>query len=290
MKNKKIKYLITSIVSAIIALSALVALVSIFLSFNRERDRYAQLSKEARSAAPTAQSEVPLPANAIDDSEATENLPVETESVPLIDIPINFDYLQQENDDIIGWITVDGTIIDYPILYDTTYNLYYLNHNYKGAASAYGSVFVLGENAGDFSDFNTVAYGHNMLDGHMFAQLHKFRDRSFFDTHGEIIVFTPDRKLTYQVFAAYRNDNRDIVANNDFSTDELRTQYINSIYAHTDIALFKQEYSVTASDKIITLSTCIGNPSYRFVVQGVLVSEELGEYIGEQATNEDGST
>lgn len=285
MKNAKKKYLIISIISFVIALLALTAIVGMFLSFNQARENYALLAQNARSSAEPAQPETTIP---VSKSAAPEETYTETQPVLLIDIPINFAYLQAENTDIIGWIAVDGTTIDYPVMYDTTYNLYYLNHNYAGTSSGYGSIFILGENSSDFSDFNTVVYGHNMLDGHMFAQLHKFRDRSFFDSHGEIIVYTPDYKLTYQVFAAYRNDNLDIIANNDFSTEALKSQYIDSIYAHTDLALFKPEYQVTASDRIITLSTCIGNPSFRFIVQGVLVSEESGQYTGESVANENG--
>lgn len=173
-----------------------------------------------------------------------------------------------------------------PITYDTTYNRYYLTHNYAGTATTYGSIFILGENAGDYSDFNTVVYGHNMIDGHMFAQLHRFKEQSFFDTHDQIIIYTPDRKLTYQVFAAYRSNNLDIIANNDFSTQELREQYIKSIYTNVELGLFERDIPVTGEDRIITLSTCIWNPAYRFLVQGVLVSDEPGAFTGTQMTSE----
>ena len=275
MRNKKKLYLIISIGSLVIVLAALIAIGVLLSSYRQVQNDYDQLASQARGQAPRDQTA------ASDASEPTETLP------DPVDIPVDFDYLKSENEDIIGWIQVDGTKIDYPVLYDTTYNLYYLNHNYKGTNTGYGSIFVLGENAGDFTDFNTVVYGHNMLDGSMFAQLHKFRNKEFFDSHGQIILYTPGRKLTYQVFAAYRRDNLNIIVNNDFSTEELREEYIDSIYASTDLALFNPEYPVTASDRIITLSTCIGNPAYRYVVQGVLVSDEWGIYTGVPATDEE---
>lgn len=277
MQNKNKLYLIISIVSFLIVLIALLAIGVLLFSYKQSSDDYSQLAQEARTEASTVQAGI---------TEATEEA---QPTVPLAEIPINFDYLKEQNEDIIGWITVDGTIIDYPILYDTSYNLYYLNHNYVGTNTGYGSIFVLSENANDFSDFNTLVYGHNMLNGQMFAQLHKFRNSSFFDEHGQILIYTPDRKLTYQVFAAYRTDNLNIIVNNDFSTEELREAYIERIYTHTDFALFKPEYPVTASDRIVTLSTCIGNPDYRYVVQGVLVSDELGEFTQAQTTDEDTS-
>lgn len=274
MQNKKKVYLIISIVSFSIVLAALAAIGGLLLAYKRQRDNYEQLAAAARTDAPAAPT---TPA-----TEAVEETqPVETEPpLPTVEIPINFDYLKGENEDIIGWIVVDGTLIDYPILYDTTYNYYYLNHNYEGTSTGYGSIFVLGENAGDFTDFNTVVYGHNMLDGRMFAQLHRFRDKNFFDSHGQIIVYTPERQLTYQVFAAYRRDNLDIIANTDFSTKALIDEYIESVYAQTDLAQFNPALEVTSSDRIITLSTCIGNPAYRFVVQGVLVDEAQAVFAG----------
>ena len=276
MQNKKKLYLIISIVSFTVVLAALAVIGTLLLSYKRANDNYEQLAAAARAAAPAAPT---VPATQPPDDAP----PAETEPpLPTVEIPINFDYLRGENTDIIGWIVVDGTLIDYPILYDTTYNYYYLDHNYEGTATGYGSIFVLGENANDFTDFNTVVYGHNMLDGRMFAQLHRFRDKSFFDSHGQIIVYTPERQLTYQVFAAYRRDNLNITVNTDFSTRELIDQYIESVYAQTDLALFNPAYDVSSSDRIITLSTCIGNPAYRFVVQGVLVSEAQAVFTGAQ--------
>ena len=279
MQNKKKLYLLISIVSFVIVLVALIAIGILLLSFKQSRDDYSQLASQAKDSVPVAGGKILW---------GREEKEKEDPVVPdPVDIPIDFDFLRGENQDIIGWIQVDGTKIDYPILYDTTYNVYYLNHNYKGTRTAGGSIFVLGENASDFTDFNTVVYGHNMLDGSMFAQLHQFRKKDFFDSHGQIILYTPDRKLTYQVFAAYRRDNLNIIANNDFSTEAFKTEYIESIYSHTAVANFNPEYEVKSSDRILTLSTCIGNPAYRYVVQGVLISDEPGIYAGAQSMDEE---
>lgn len=279
MQRKNKFYLVISIVSLVIVLAALVTIGILLLSFQRTRDDYNRLASQAKDF--TASERGTASQSAEEQGTPFEDLP------DPVAIPVDFGFLQEQNEDIIGWIQVEGTDIDYPVLYDTTYNLYYLNHSFKGTNTAYGSIFVMGENAGDFTDFNTVVYGHNMLDGSMFAQLHRFRKEDFFNTHGEIVLYTPDRKLTYQVFAAYRRDNLNIIVNNDFSTEELRTQYIDSIYEHDAVANFKPEYEITASDRILTLSTCIGNPAYRYVVQGVLVSDEYGVYTAPLSADED---
>ena len=195
-----------------------------------------------------------------------------------VDIPIDFEYLQSINSDIIGWVMVEGTDIDYAVLYDE--NEYYLNHNFRGDYSYSGSIFMQQYNSDDFSDFNTVLYGHNMGSGTMFAQLHRFEKESFFDEHDTIIIYKPSYKLTYRIFAAYRADNRNIMTNFAFDTKEDREAYIEHIFNHR---YYNYDYDVPVaeSDRIITLSTCIGNPDYRYLVQGVLVSEEYGIYHGD---------
>ena len=262
-----------SLISLIIMLIAMGMILWIFSIYRRSNKEYKELADAARA-------EVSDPAET---SEAVDILPDSslsdgTEPINYVEIPINFDYLCSLNEDIIGWITVDGTDIDYPILYDDTIDRYYLYHNYLGTYTLYGSIFMLGENASDFSDFNTVVYGHNMLDGKMFAQLHNFESQSFFDEHKDIVVYTPERKLTYRIFAAYRTDNLNIIVNNDFSTPALRESYIEKIYSHEIKSIFDPDTIVTSEDRIITLSTCIANAAYRYLVQGVLISDEEGSF------------
>ena len=179
MQNKKKFYLIICVISSVIVLAALLALGILFVSFKQSREDYTQLAFQAKEGSSSGNR------NIFWNIGNVKGDPAEPDPV---EIPIDFDFLLGENEDIIGWIQVDGTKIDYPILYDTTFNRYYLNHNFKGTTTGYGSIFVLSENANDFTDFNTIVYGHNMLDGSMFAQLHQFRKKDFFDSHGQIIL------------------------------------------------------------------------------------------------------
>ena len=273
MSNKKKLYRVVSIISLIIMLVAIGMIVWIFSIYHRSNKEYNELSSAVRTESADTSETTEIQSETQDDTPLNE-----TEPLSYVDIPINFDYLCGLNKDIIGWITVEGTDIDYPILYDNTKNRYYLYHNYLGAYTLYGSIFMLGENVSDFSDFNTVIYGHNMLDGKMFAQLHNFENQTFFDEHKDIVVYTPERKLTYRIFAAYRTDNLNIIVNNDFSTPELRERYIEKIYTHEVKSIFDPDTTVTSEDRIITLSTCIANPAYRYLVQGVLISDEEGTF------------
>ena len=263
MKKKQI-YRAVSLVSLLVMALAILSIVYMLYLYQKSDREYQRLAEEARAAAAQAAEEA---------RQSGEETPGQEQKVQ---IPVDFAYLLSRNEDIIGWIEVDGTAVDYPILYDATTTMTYLNRNYLRTYSPYGSVFMLAENSADFSDFNTVIYGHNMLDGSMFASLHSFEDRNFFEQHRTIMVYTPDRVLTYEIFAAYRTDNLDQVANFPSDTPEERQAYIDRIYTHEVRANFDRSIVVTPDDRIITLSTCIANPAYRYLVQGVLVSDQEG--------------
>lgn len=194
-----------------------------------------------------------------------------------VDIPIDFASLQAINSDIIAWVIVDGTDIDYAVLYDE--DEFYLTHDYYGNYLFSGCIFIQHYNSDDFSDFNTVMYGHNMGDGTMFAQLHRFERESFFNEHDTIIVYTPTHRLTYRIFAAYKTDS-DHQLSFDYSTEELRQAYIDRIFTHS-YSNFDLDAPVSESSCILTLSTCIGDANYRYLVQGVMIAKEYGIYSGD---------
>ena len=261
-----------------IALVSVAALVVYILYEHKTQREYSDIAQSVAANNTTpAPSPFDLTDNIVQAESADDADPLPTATPAPVRIPVDFSYYRSINSDVIGWISVEGTEIDYLVLFDA--NNYYLNHTYTGKYSSSGSIFIQNYNRADFTDFNTVVYGHNMVSGSMFAQLHKFEDTDFFNEHSSIVIYTPSHKLTYLIFAAYRTDNLHIMANNDFSTPESRTAYIESIYQHTTNAHFDYGVPVTESDRIITLSTCINNYMYRYVVQGLLISDEEGYYM-----------
>ena len=119
-----------------------------------------------------------------------------------VEIPIDFQTLQNMNPDIYAWIKVPGTVIDYPIAQSETDNTYYLNHSVEHDENKAGAIFTEDYNAKTFEDPNTVIYGHGMANGSMFDGLHQYMDRDFFDQNKEVIIYMPDKILHYQIFAA----------------------------------------------------------------------------------------
>lgn len=205
--------------------------------------------------------------------------PVEPEQEvqqPQIEIPIDFETLQTQNPDIYAWIKIPETNVDYPIVQSPDNNAYYLNHDISGEQKAEGAIFTENYNTKTFEDPNTVIYGHDMKNGSMFQSIHKYMDRSFFDSNREVIIYLPDQILHYKIFAAYLYDNRHLLMSFNFWNKEEYKEYLDSIFSMRNMNAFVDtSMEVTNEDKIITLSTCYaGIASQRYLVQAVLVSIE----------------
>lgn len=196
----------------------------------------------------------------------------EVEKEPVV-VPIDFATLTAQYPDVYAWIQIPGTTIDYPIVQRGGDNSYYLHHTVEGVKKTEGAIFTEDYNSKDFADPNTLIYGHNMRNGSMFQQLHKFRDREFFNANREIIIYQEGRILTYKIFAAYVYDNRHLMLSFDFDDVNVFHAYINSIFEKKGMSgNIDDTVEVTPDDKIITLSTCTSNDSQRYLVQAVLLS------------------
>lgn len=191
------------------------------------------------------------------------------------EIPIDFDSLQQTNPDIYAWIQIEGTNINYPIVQSPTDDAYYLDHTVEGAAGLPGSIYTERVNSKEFTDFNTLIYGHDMLDGSMFADLHKYADAMFMQEHSTVVIYTPEKKLTYEIAAAIVYDDRHIMNFYDFSQENQRQAYIDSSYGSRSMSnVIREDVPITVDSHIITMSTCIsGQDNQRFLVQAVLKGE-----------------
>lgn len=200
-------------------------------------------------------------------TESEEELPIN---------PIDFETLQAENPDVCGWITVPNTNVDYPILQSSQEDDdFYLNHNIDGAWDINGSIYIQRLNNNQFLDRNTVIYGHNMRNGSMFRTLHYFRETEFFNENEYFTIYLPHHILTYRIFSAYRYDDRHILNSFDFSDTEVYQEYLE--YATDPVSMIRnvrEGVTVTTDDRIVTLSTCIDNDAYRYLVQGVLIDDQ----------------
>lgn len=193
-----------------------------------------------------------------------------------VQIPIDFDTLQKQNPDVYAWIQIDGTNISYPILQSADDNEYYLNHTIDGKEGYPGSIYTENWNTKSFTDYNTVIYGHEMRDGTMFHDLLSYADINFMKEHPEVIIYTPDKKLTYQIFAYVEYDDRHLLHSFEFAFPEGRQEFLDSLHDSRSLNnQFREDVEVTADDRLITLSTCKpGDDNKRILVEAVLTNEE----------------
>lgn len=195
-----------------------------------------------------------------------------------IDSPVSFDELRKQNSDIYSWIYIPDTNINYPVLQSGTDDNFYLNHNVYKSYSFPGAIYTQSCNKKDWSDRVTVLYGHNMASGAMFANLHRFADKSFFDSHPYIYVYGVNRKLTYKIVSAFAYDNRHIMNSYDFNNDEVFEDWLkNAQNPHSTMKNVRDGIELNTDSKMIVLSTCLNSGSGRYLVQGVLVKDEHTE-------------
>ncbi len=206
------------------------------------------------------------------------NSSVESQTEQTVEVPVDFRKLKKANKHIYAWISIPQANVDYPILRHPDNNGFYLNRSVNKQWSVYGSIFTENYNKKDFSDFNTLIYGHNMRNGSMFGSLKKFRDASFFKKNRYITIYMENRILKYEIFAACTWDNKHIIANRNFDLEENRTTYLEEIFAVRDMqSQVNRDIKVTAQDRIVTLSTCMNNDAKRFIVSGVLVYDSQNQ-------------
>lgn len=192
--------------------------------------------------------------------------------------PIDFNSLLKKNDDIYSWIYIPNTNVNYPVCRHATDDNFYLDHDIYGNYSASGTIYSQFCNSRDYTDRVTVLYGHNMADGSMFADLHRFKDKEFFDEHKYIYIYTPERKLTYEIISAFTYDDRHIMNSFNFANDSVFNDYLAMIKNPRSVnSNTREEISLDLDDKIIVLSTCLNSGEGRYLVQGVLVSDEQTE-------------
>ena len=257
-KKKKSDVLLTIALIVAIAVFCYAAfnLYHIYTEYKKGTDEYNQIEEMAVTERDADSAEVAGPSAQI-------KPPIE----------VDFDKLKSVNEDVVVWIYVDALPdISYPIVKGKD-NQTYLHQTYEKNYNFAGTIFVDYENSGDFSDCNTLVYGHNMKNGSMFGHLKKFReDDKLYKQDKYFWILTPERNYRYEIITAYTTG-----VNSDTYTlfkgpGEEFEKYLETIKGYSEIQT--DDTDLTIKDRIVTLSTCTGNESTRFVVQGKRVDAE----------------
>lgn len=204
--------------------------------------------------------------NVVEDIEITENM----QKV------IN---LQEENQDVVGWLQIDNTVIDYPLL-QTDNNEYYLTHNYKKEYSKYGSLFLKTESniLDNFS--NIIIYGHNMKDNQMFHTLLEYESQDYYKEHQTITLTTEKEENEFIIVAVFKSrifyqDETNVFRFYNYTNFDNEQTYNSFIENCKKIQLYDTGISAEYGEQLITLITCeYSQENGRFVVIAKKVTDE----------------
>ena len=253
---------------AVLSLCGLLALGSGFLIV-RDLSQYAESAGTYDGLAEHV--EIPEQAGEPEEPGAEEETGREDSStvLPVVD----FEALRENGPDIIGWLSLPDTAINYPVT-QTDNNEYYLHHLYDGTYNKVGCLFADYENQADFSDRNTIIYGHNMRDGSMFAALNEYDEQSYYDGHPQMYLVTPGGGYTMEIFTTFVAEPGESGSDTSpwrlsWKDDGAYTTWLSEMAGRSVI---ETDVTVTSSDKVLTLSTCTPGGKSRFIVMGKLAS------------------
>ena len=238
-KKRKSPWRIVFWVSLVVFLVAIGALAYIGWGYLSSDQGYKQVANESFVVADSTKEDV-----------------VEEKGLSLADLEVDWDHLRSVNPDIVAWVYMPGTRINYPVVQGKD-NEEYLWVDFNLKSSRNGSIFLDAGNNAAFTDMNNVLYGHHMNDGSMFACIsNDFVNNDAFNEHRTLYVLTPQRNYKCKTFALVVTDGWDLLVQTSFKDEEERTSYVQDKIDRSVVQ--PSEGMPTAGDvkQIFTLSTC----------------------------------
>lgn len=282
MSEKMRKYLTVLLTAVFLVSTAL--LIRSTLDKSAADDSYLQAQQIAGLSGDTQPAETAATQPPVPETEPEpETTPTETEPqtmwVPAAVEPdehmeklaeTNLDALREVNPDVVGWIFLPGSQVNYPIVQGED-NQYYLEHTWDNQKNHAGSIFLEATNSADLTDCRSILYGHNMANMSMFAVLHYYAGIHYVQAYPYVYLVTDEGVLRYEIYSTY---NADV---------DSKTYALNLDHRHMasfiKMTLEESELDLgiipADTDRILTLSTCTGNYENRRVVHARLVMEEV---------------
>ncbi len=168
-----------------------------------------------------------------------------------------FDELKKTNNNIIGWIVINDTNINYPFVQYKN-NSYYLNHSFYHEQNEAGWIFLDYRNNINFNDKNTIIYGHNRFDGSMFGTLKKLLTKKWLNNKENHIISIDTKQYTifYKIFSVYKIKTTNDYLMINFKDDDEYKIFLGLLLNRS---IYNFKTNITTNDKILTLSTCSGS-------------------------------
>lgn len=269
MDSKKLINRILIVLFLLIFVICAGVLIRNFMDGQKEKDQYEEMSgKVDKTKEPTVTEKPQTQQSASLNGITIPDMKTLTE--------LTWEKMPEVNSDIYSWIHIPETSVNDPVLQSAEQEDFYLDHGLDGETSKAGALYTQQLNKKDYSDRNTVIYGHNMKNGTMFHTLHDFKEEEFFNKSRYIFVYMPERTLVYEIYAACDVSNEHLLYKYDFSTDEGTKAFLADIKASSQsYDHVRADMEVADDAKLLTLSTCVpgGDDNFRWIVVGVLLGE-----------------
>lgn len=263
-KKKTARILYWSIISVLIVIIlACAGLISAKLITDAmDKKQYAEIQAMKGD---TTRPSMNLTSSPTSETEPDESLPEQTDptvstAAPNIDDTILLEYqaLYEINRDMVGWIEIEGTAINYPVVQTPNEANFYLRRNFYKEDATCGTIYAREACNVSLPSDNVTLYGHNMRNGTMFADLHKFKDKSFWKDHRYVFFDTLHEYRTYEIFAIFKT-TADLTKGfsyhvyDTFATEKAFNEYVTTCQ---NLSLYDTGIEPVYGEKLLTLSTC----------------------------------
>lgn len=250
--KRKIPYFLALLILLGVMTLAGYKVLTILGEYRTEEDT----SQELQQFIQLPPAESPQPEPFVPDATEPEPVPGETEPEPTEDPTVypevDFASLQEINPDVIGWIYIEDTKINYPIVQGVD-NSRYMHTMADGRRNAAGSIFMDFRNEPDFSERHTILYGHNMRNGAMFAGIRNYMDPEFAAEHPIGLIMTPEKNFRFEVIGGYIAKTTDPAWRIHYDSDEDFAAWLRDTL---DRSTVECDAAPQEGDRILTLSTC----------------------------------
>lgn len=210
----------------------------------------------------------------IEQLQATDN---DNGSLDAVEESVDIAELQNRNSDVVGWLRIPGTSIDYPILQSWEEDDYYVSKNWEKQSDSKGALYIEMANMPNMCDFNTVIHGSAGEDG-LFGELVNFENPDFFEANEEFKIFLDGNELTYEIWAVTERDNTSLIRSYDFSYISGCREFLNDIY---DKKVMGKQIrggwgDVDEYNFLVTLTADNPESDKQLIVIGALIEDKAG--------------
>ncbi len=240
-KTKKILLNVLLAICIIVLVVSLYFIITTLMEYQGAQSSYANLQEIAIIQSPTQSAE--NAAQSPTESPAGSFAPLSRS--------IDFDKLQAINPDIIAWLYLPGTVVDYPVVQGED-NEYYLSHTADLKKNASGAIFA-DYRSGLLEEQNTTLYGHNMKDDSMFHQMLSYQNQEFYEEHPCFYLYTPSHVYQLEVFSAYTTNASAHYTVSSFGSEEEYSAFLDQLIRKSNCST---DVSIATEDQIVTFSTC----------------------------------